>query len=152
MHEAPHVQKFADHHRGRCGTAMWRPAMNPRTRSPTASTCTPAASGSATCESTRSPTPRAGPAPSSMSPASSTNPDRPLVLAGNHGDEYAGPLAAMRLLQELQPDHVRGRVIVIPVLSSPASRANTRTRPSGANFSRTFPSLATLARIDIGFK
>ena len=62
-----------------------------------------------------------------------------LVLAGNHGDEYAGQLAAMRLLQELQPEQVRGRVIVIPVLSPPASKANTRTWPSGANFNRSFP-------------
>lgn len=62
-----------------------------------------------------------------------------LVLAGNHGDEYAGQLAAMRLLQELQPEQVRGRVIVIPVLSPMASKANTRTWPSGANFNRSFP-------------
>jgi predicted deacylase len=62
-----------------------------------------------------------------------------LVLAGNHGDEYAGQLAALRLLQELQPDQVRGRVIVIPVLSPPASKAGTRTWPSGANFNRAFP-------------
>ncbi|MCZ4315596.1 succinylglutamate desuccinylase/aspartoacylase family protein [Comamonadaceae bacterium G21597-S1] len=62
-----------------------------------------------------------------------------LVLAGNHGDEYAGQLAAVRLLQELQPEQVHGRVIVIPVLSPPASKANTRTWPSGANFNRAFP-------------
>lgn len=62
-----------------------------------------------------------------------------LVLAGNHGDEYAGQLAAMRLLHELQPDQVTGRVIVIPVLSPPASKAVTRNWPSGANFNRSFP-------------
>ena len=37
-----------------------------------------------------------------------------LVLAGNHGDEYEGQVAAMRLLQELQPETVHGRVIVVP--------------------------------------
>ena len=62
-----------------------------------------------------------------------------LVLAGNHGDEYEGQVAAMRLLQELQPDQVTGRVIVIPLLSPAASKANTRNWPSGANFNRCFP-------------
>jgi predicted deacylase len=62
-----------------------------------------------------------------------------LVLAGNHGDEYEGQVAAMRLLQELQPEQVTGRVIVIPLLSPGASKANTRNWPSGANFNRSFP-------------
>lgn len=62
-----------------------------------------------------------------------------LVLAGNHGDEYEGQVAALRLLQWLQPEQVSGRVIVIPVLSKAASRANTRNWPSGANFNRSFP-------------
>ena len=62
-----------------------------------------------------------------------------LVLAGNHGDEYEGQVAAMRLLQELQPERVHGRVIVIPVLSPAASKAVTRNWPSGANFNRSFP-------------
>jgi N-alpha-acetyl-L-2,4-diaminobutyrate deacetylase len=34
---------------------------------------------------------------------------------------------------------VSGRVIVIPVLSPAASKANTRNWPSGANFNRSFP-------------
>jgi N-alpha-acetyl-L-2,4-diaminobutyrate deacetylase len=62
-----------------------------------------------------------------------------LVLAGNHGDEYEGQVAALRLLQELRPEQVSGRVIVIPVLSVAASKANTRNWPSGANFNRSFP-------------
>ena len=62
-----------------------------------------------------------------------------LVLAGNHGDEYEGQVAAMRLLQWLQPEQVSGRVIVMPVLSVEASKANTRSWPSGANFNRSFP-------------
>jgi N-alpha-acetyl-L-2,4-diaminobutyrate deacetylase len=62
-----------------------------------------------------------------------------LVLAGSHGDEYEGQVAALRLLQELQPEQVHGRVIVVPVLSPAASKANTRNWPSGANFNRSFP-------------
>ena len=62
--------------------------------------------------------------------ASIANGDGPtvLVLAGNHGDEYEGQVAALRLLQELQPEQVHGRVIVIPVLSPPPRR---RTRATG---------------------
>ena len=62
-----------------------------------------------------------------------------LVLGGNHGDEYEGQVAALRLLQELEPEQVTGRVIVVPVLSTAASKANTRNWPSGANFNRSFP-------------
>jgi len=62
-----------------------------------------------------------------------------LVLAGNHGDEYEGQVAALRLIQELTPDQVSGRVIVVPVLSTDASKACTRLWPSGANFNRSFP-------------
>jgi N-alpha-acetyl-L-2,4-diaminobutyrate deacetylase len=62
-----------------------------------------------------------------------------LVLAGNHGDEYEGQVAALRLLQEVGPEQVTGRVFVLPVLSPEASRAGTRLWPSGANFNRSFP-------------
>ena len=62
-----------------------------------------------------------------------------LVLAGNHGDEYEGQVAALRLVQELEPQRVTGRVTVIPVLSGAASKACTRMWPSGINFNRSFP-------------
>ena len=62
-----------------------------------------------------------------------------LVLAGNHGDEYEGQVAALRLIQELQPEQVSGRIIVGPVLSPAAAKVNTRLWPSGANFNRSFP-------------
>jgi predicted deacylase len=62
-----------------------------------------------------------------------------LVLAGNHGDEYEGQVAALRLIQELEPAQVSGRVTIIPVLSTAASKANTRMWPSGVNFNRSFP-------------
>ena len=62
-----------------------------------------------------------------------------LVLAGNHGDEYAGQIAALRMARDLQPEGVTGRVIVIPCLSPAASKAGTRLWPSGANFNRSFP-------------
>ena len=57
--------------------------------------------------------------------ASVANGDGPnvLVLAGNHGDEYEGQVAALRLIQELEPGQVSGRVTIIPVLSAGASKS-----------------------------
>lgn len=63
-----------------------------------------------------------------------------LVLAGNHGDEYPGPVAVMRLMRELDPGRVNGRLILIPTLSMPAAKAGTRLSPlDGKNFNRCFP-------------
>ncbi|MCY2947998.1 MAG: succinylglutamate desuccinylase/aspartoacylase family protein [Planctomycetota bacterium] len=66
-----------------------------------------------------------------------------LVMAGNHGDEYPGQVAVMRLLRELRSEQVKGRVILIPTLSMPAAKAATRLSPlDGKNFNRTFPGVA----------
>ncbi|MSR31121.1 MAG: hypothetical protein EXR99_06385 [Gemmataceae bacterium] len=63
-----------------------------------------------------------------------------LVLAGNHGDEYPGQVAIMRLLRELSPAQIQGRLILIPTLSMPAAKAATRLSPlDGKNFNRCFP-------------
>ncbi len=63
-----------------------------------------------------------------------------LVLAGNHGDEYPGQVAVMRLLREIQPEQVTGRLILIPTLTMPAAKAATRLSPlDGKNFNRCFP-------------
>jgi predicted deacylase len=73
--------------------------------------------------------------------ASIANGDGPTVLvcAGNHGDEYEGQIAALRLIDELEPGQVSGRLVVVPVVSVEASKAHTRFWPSGANFNRSFP-------------
>ena len=62
-----------------------------------------------------------------------------VVSGGNHGDEYEGQIALLRLVQELKPEQVTGRIVVVPVISIAASKANTRMWPSGANFNRSFP-------------
>ncbi|MBA3841403.1 MAG: succinylglutamate desuccinylase/aspartoacylase family protein [Actinobacteria bacterium] len=62
-----------------------------------------------------------------------------LVSGGNHGDEYEGQIACLRLIQEIRPEEVQGRLIVIPVISTAASKSCTRMWPSGANFNRSFP-------------
>ena len=66
-----------------------------------------------------------------------------LVIGGVHGDEPEGQVAALNLARELQPEQVRGRVIVIPCASPPASLAYTRLWPSGANLNRSFPGSPT---------
>ena len=62
-----------------------------------------------------------------------------VVSGGNHGDEYEGQIALLRLVHELDPGMVRGRIVVVPIISTEASQANTRMWPSGVNFNRSFP-------------
>ena len=63
-----------------------------------------------------------------------------LVLGGNHGDEYQGQIALMKLVRELTPEMVTGRIILIPSLNLPAARAATRLSPlDGMNMNRAFP-------------
>ena len=63
-----------------------------------------------------------------------------LVLAGNHGDEYQGQIALMKLARELRPGMVNGRIILIPSLNFPAACASTRLSPvDGKNLNRAFP-------------
>ncbi len=63
-----------------------------------------------------------------------------LVLAGNHGDEYPGQVAVLRLMRELKATNLAGRVILIPALTRPAAKAATRLSPlDGKNFNRCFP-------------
>ncbi len=42
------------------------------------------------------------------------------IMAGMHAGEYAGILAAIRLIQDLQPQRLAGRVIIVPVISTRA--------------------------------
>lgn len=63
-----------------------------------------------------------------------------LILGGNHGDEYQGQIAAMKLARELEPNMVTGRIILIPSLNFPAARTATRLSPlDGMNMNRAFP-------------
>jgi predicted deacylase len=73
--------------------------------------------------------------------ASVANGDGPsvVVIGGVHGDEPEGQVAALNLARELRPEQVTGRVVIIPCASPEASRAYTRTWPSGIDFNRSFP-------------
>jgi predicted deacylase len=68
--------------------------------------------------------------------------DGPTVLltGGNHGDEYEGPVALMKLMQRMPKLAIRGRLIVIPALNFPAFVNGSRTSPiDGGNLNRLFP-------------
>nr|WP_099060950.1 succinylglutamate desuccinylase/aspartoacylase family protein [Rhizobium sp. ACO-34A] len=63
-----------------------------------------------------------------------------LIEAGNHGDEYEGPIALGEFLREIDPADINGRVIAIPAINVRAVEAGTRTSPvDGLNFNRSFP-------------
>ena len=63
-----------------------------------------------------------------------------LISAGNHGDEYEGQLLIRRLLQELKPEHLHGRLILLPALNYPAVLAGKRVSPlDQGNMNRAFP-------------
>jgi predicted deacylase len=63
-----------------------------------------------------------------------------LLTGGNHGDEYEGPVALMKLLQKLPTEKIQGRIIVVPALNFPAFLAGSRTSPiDQANLNRVFP-------------
>lgn len=63
-----------------------------------------------------------------------------LVLGGNHGDEYPGPIAILKLMREIQPADVNGTLILLPTLNQPAVKASTRLSPlDGMNMNRAFP-------------
>ncbi|RYF56297.1 MAG: succinylglutamate desuccinylase [Comamonadaceae bacterium] len=66
-----------------------------------------------------------------------------LLTAGNHGDEYEGQIALMRLARELCADEVEGRIIIIPSLNFPAVQAGRRSSPlDEGNLNRLFPGRA----------
>lgn len=63
-----------------------------------------------------------------------------LVLAGNHGDEYEGQIVLAKLIRALEPEHIRGRVIIMPAANLPAAMAGTRVSPiDEGNLNRAFP-------------
>ncbi len=62
------------------------------------------------------------------------------LLAGVHGDEYEGPMAIARLLQQLPLDDLAGTLLAVPVTNPPAFAAGTRVSPlDGLNLARCFP-------------
>ena len=63
-----------------------------------------------------------------------------LLTAGNHGDEYEGQLALIKLCRKLEPEAVQGRLIIVPAANFPAVIGGLRTSPiDDLNLNRSFP-------------
>src|SRR5947209_1153796 len=67
-----------------------------------------------------------------------------LLTAGIHAAEYTGTLAALRLIKQLEPQHVRGTIVVIPLLNRPGffERSVYVNPEDGENLNRAFPGTA----------
>lgn len=63
-----------------------------------------------------------------------------VAFGANHGNEYEGPMALKRLMNEIRVENVLGRIILIPVLNPAAFTAGTRdsTLDDGVNLNRAF--------------
>jgi uncharacterized protein len=65
---------------------------------------------------------------------------RVLLLGGVHGDEYEGQVMAMKLMRQLEPDNVRGQIIILNAANAPAAYEGTRTSPlDDGNLNRAYP-------------
>ena len=63
-----------------------------------------------------------------------------LLMAGNHGDEYEGQVLLTRLIRMLEPERIRGRIIVLPAANLPAALQGARLSPlDQGNLNRSFP-------------
>jgi predicted deacylase len=64
-----------------------------------------------------------------------------LLTAGIHAAEYTGILAAIRLGRRLEPEFVRGTIIIIPLLNRPGffERSIYVNPEDGENLNRVFP-------------
>ncbi|MDX9958383.1 MAG: succinylglutamate desuccinylase/aspartoacylase family protein [Spirochaetia bacterium] len=60
-----------------------------------------------------------------------------MVVAGVHGDEASGPLAARRLASA--PPPLRGTLVILPVASPEAMAAGQRWLPGWSDLNRAFP-------------
>ncbi len=67
-----------------------------------------------------------------------------LLTGGNHGDEYEGITALIKLAGRLRSEDIKGRVIIVPMMNHPAALNGTRTSPiDKGNLNRAFPGSPT---------
>lgn len=67
-----------------------------------------------------------------------------LLTGGNHGDEYEGITALLKLANRLRAEDISGRVIIVPMMNHPAVLNGTRTSPiDKGNLNRAFPGSPT---------
>src|SRR5688500_18799455 len=67
---------------------------------------------------------------------------RLLITAGVHGDEFEPMAAVRRLIQSIDPQKLRGRVTLVPVVNEPALRCAARVAEDGLDLARTCPGRA----------
>ena len=62
--------------------------------------------------------------------AGGSNPNGIVCFGGTHGNEYEGQIAVKRLCNDLNPEEMSGRVILIPQLSESACIARSASSPT----------------------
>jgi len=63
-----------------------------------------------------------------------------LLVAGNHGDEWEGQIGLGNLIRHIEPEDIRGRLIILPSANFPAALEGRRTSPiDQVNLNRAFP-------------
>ena len=62
-----------------------------------------------------------------------------LITAGVHGDEFEPMAAVRRLSRELDPQHLRGELTLVPCVNESAFRLGRRTGEDGKDLARTCP-------------
>ena len=62
-----------------------------------------------------------------------------LITGGVHGDEFEPMAAVRRLIAEIDPQELRGRAILVPVVNEPAFRRGERIAEDGLDLARTCP-------------
>lgn len=63
-----------------------------------------------------------------------------LLVAGNHGDEWEGQIGLGNLIRHIEPEDIRGRLIILPSANFPAALEGRRTSPiDQGNLNRAFP-------------
>lgn len=68
---------------------------------------------------------------------------RMCVTAAVHGDEVGGTAVCRHLLARVEPEALRGVLVVVPAVAVPAVQARTRRLPDDHDLNRAFPGSAT---------
>lgn len=64
---------------------------------------------------------------------------RLLITGGVHGDEFEPMAAIRRLMSEIDPNELHGRVTLVPVVNEPAFQRGQRVADDGLDLARTCP-------------
>src|SRR5687768_11781158 len=62
-----------------------------------------------------------------------------LITGGVHGDEFEPMAAIWRLIHEIQPPTLRGRITFVPCVNEPAFLRTARCADDGLDLARTCP-------------